>query len=1068
MAKTVSDLTHTGQVNSFTGGLNTDLHPLVQPNDTLTDCINGTLITYNGNENMLQNDMGNYTLKGSELPDGFIPLGMKEHNGVAYIVSHNPMTKEVQIGSYPSPKLTTDENGKKLESTPIQMNAVDNKNYTYKSCSDALCLEAQKFAETDYVDFDITINFGDVYELSKMDENTDFQQEQFSILEDSGKITNIYPIVDNKLHSVDWTSSGKLLKKYILNKVTNFQQEVNWTLPEPPIQSRVVGGDDTVLTPDDEYIYPKPDLQSITIKNTLSFNRIDVNWEDTSEVYVGVVYEIVTGNPKLFHLESSWSKCTKTHKEYTLKKWDKNSTTFDFEYTLDSTNKDVVDLYFLRIWRKINSSNENELPKIVGEYGAPIQIHSYPILIHRVNGEDRSVVLFNNSEQESTITELDAYGGLKYQYYCTPKDENYQVTIILPDVANLIVDPEDDTKKSLKAPIFYLQSDGSLCTAKQAGGNKQETLTFAWKNSTGSGELKSTDSVVFIQVMILNQSYCLPIFTKVDENMYNKYKLYYPNFCLIPGDQLLEFDEVEYVESGETSTKFINLQKNKFTIYDEPFNTSVYLKDNNNSQYGDVGVGILTVNNIISDKINVALQTLNSNDEWETISSKSYIANNSKVEIKDAIIYANVQQAIGGDDVQNCVERIYLAKHGHAPFAFSDSNEQRNDESWKKRFLENTKFNENEFKKLKKYANWGVDNVSLYVGKHCGATNNAFIIQTCDHFGNLNKDIPQKTCSTELEWSTNFNNLKQLFVPMKMEIDCLSSNISYPTQWKPEYGYLNVHKTGRGKYITFLTRTVNTPHLPSHISLIPENYGESDIVEFEKWLLYLYTHVFYYDQTSVSAQSFELITAGNNTTFRYNIAGTFGRVININGKPYKFNADILNNLLGAINCKCNNFNYSTKNNIDFDILQVDTNEQWEYINNIVESIKSDDSMIQNLTVDGTPKWKNTLFFDDNDSVIAWQNLNVSNDNIARCMKMWYKFDLDNTTNSSTITYTPYTEPICAAVMCGGNSANPVTLANMSATRSGLHYQTDKLVLEAVEEYQLSPRFKQIINYGTEN
>lgn len=109
-----------------------------------------------------------------------------------------------------------------------------------------------------------------------------------------------------------------------------------------------------------------------------------------------------------------------------------------------------------------------------------------------------------------------------------------------------------------------------------------------------------------------------------------------------------------------------------------------------------------------------------------------------------------------------------------------------------------------------------------------------------------------------------------------------------------------------------------------------------------------------------------------------------------------------------------------------------------------------------------------LFFDDNDNVIAWQNLNVNNNNIARCGKMWYKFDLDNTTNSSTITYTPYTEPICAAVMCGGNSANPVTLANMSATRSGLHYQTDKLVLEAVEEYQLSPRFKQIINYGTEN
>lgn len=102
--KTVSDLTHTGQVNSFTGGLNTDLHPLVQPNDTLTDCINGTLITYNGNENMLQNDMGNYALEGAELPIGYVPIGMKEHKGVVYIVSNNPQTNKTQIGSYPSPQ----------------------------------------------------------------------------------------------------------------------------------------------------------------------------------------------------------------------------------------------------------------------------------------------------------------------------------------------------------------------------------------------------------------------------------------------------------------------------------------------------------------------------------------------------------------------------------------------------------------------------------------------------------------------------------------------------------------------------------------------------------------------------------------------------------------------------------------------------------------------------------------------------------------------------------------------------------------------------------------------------
>jgi len=36
-----------------------DTHPMVQGNDTLTDCLNGTLITMNGDEVILQNDMGN-------------------------------------------------------------------------------------------------------------------------------------------------------------------------------------------------------------------------------------------------------------------------------------------------------------------------------------------------------------------------------------------------------------------------------------------------------------------------------------------------------------------------------------------------------------------------------------------------------------------------------------------------------------------------------------------------------------------------------------------------------------------------------------------------------------------------------------------------------------------------------------------------------------------------------------------------------------------------------------------------------------------------------------------------
>jgi len=45
--------------NTFQDGLLLDSHPLAVPNNVLTNCLNGTLITYNGNELILQNDVGN-------------------------------------------------------------------------------------------------------------------------------------------------------------------------------------------------------------------------------------------------------------------------------------------------------------------------------------------------------------------------------------------------------------------------------------------------------------------------------------------------------------------------------------------------------------------------------------------------------------------------------------------------------------------------------------------------------------------------------------------------------------------------------------------------------------------------------------------------------------------------------------------------------------------------------------------------------------------------------------------------------------------------------------------------
>lgn len=139
--------------NTFDQGLNMDINPNVTPNNVLTDSLNGTFITFNGDELSLQNDSGNtkiapywnpmlypewksstegynegeevkYTDPDTEeatyyvslednntkalsdekawkvqdrtvrLSEGFYPLGVKEYGGVLYIVSGKKGTGE--------------------------------------------------------------------------------------------------------------------------------------------------------------------------------------------------------------------------------------------------------------------------------------------------------------------------------------------------------------------------------------------------------------------------------------------------------------------------------------------------------------------------------------------------------------------------------------------------------------------------------------------------------------------------------------------------------------------------------------------------------------------------------------------------------------------------------------------------------------------------------------------------------------------------------------------------------------------------------------------------------------
>ena len=98
-------------VNTFNEGLISDLNPIVTPNNVVSNALNATLVTMNGNENALQNDMGNGRVETAYLPEGYIPLGTAQLGGIIYIVSYNPLIDKCQIGSFPSPErnVTTDK-----------------------------------------------------------------------------------------------------------------------------------------------------------------------------------------------------------------------------------------------------------------------------------------------------------------------------------------------------------------------------------------------------------------------------------------------------------------------------------------------------------------------------------------------------------------------------------------------------------------------------------------------------------------------------------------------------------------------------------------------------------------------------------------------------------------------------------------------------------------------------------------------------------------------------------------------------------------------------------------------
>lgn len=99
--------------NTFAEGLVMGFAPDNTQATTLTSALNATLLTFNGNEMSLQNDMGNGRVETAYLPEGYVPVGTCEFGDIIYIVSYNPIINKSQIGCFPSPErnISSDEVG---------------------------------------------------------------------------------------------------------------------------------------------------------------------------------------------------------------------------------------------------------------------------------------------------------------------------------------------------------------------------------------------------------------------------------------------------------------------------------------------------------------------------------------------------------------------------------------------------------------------------------------------------------------------------------------------------------------------------------------------------------------------------------------------------------------------------------------------------------------------------------------------------------------------------------------------------------------------------------------------
>lgn len=289
--------------NTFEEGMIMDLNPINTPKSVVSDCLNGTFITYNGNEFLLQNDMGNYKLENCKLPTNFIPVGVKGYADILYIVSYNPLTKEVEIGSYPAPQsifTTGDSENLEAGETDLQPFIVDGtERYT-----DVITNQKHPlFIFTSSDEETYKLYPGDEFRMDGLDYDTPdyiYQHLDFYVIDDDNKI---YDIDDEEIHDtsntdengwrkVFWETPGWLAAQWDLYVPDKFNLNLrSLNVPEFIVQE---SSETSILNTTSIRDYTAPsgtfvvsmDLSAqITITDLLFQSELNNNWDIDNSVF---------------------------------------------------------------------------------------------------------------------------------------------------------------------------------------------------------------------------------------------------------------------------------------------------------------------------------------------------------------------------------------------------------------------------------------------------------------------------------------------------------------------------------------------------------------------------------------------------------------------------------------------------------------------------------------------------------------------------------------------------------------------------------------------------------------